>query len=302
MICKICGKDCGSKGFNSHIKSIHNLKSKEYFDLYEKSSTDGFCKICGKETKFYGATRGYAKYCCNSHAQLDPETRNKYKQTCLEKYGAENVYASEYGKAKIKETCQKHYGTDYALQAKEVKEHIKQTNLNRYGCENPQQNKEIKNKTSKTNLKRYGNACAIHGKEQWKKAVQTMKKNGHYSKLELSLEQFFNDNSIKYIPQYSDNRYPFSCDFYLPYYDMFIEVNVYWHHNDHFFNSKNEDDLNTVNVWQEKSKTKPQYKVALDVWTNRDIQKYRTATENKLNYVVLWNKEQVNQFMTNFTK
>ncbi len=301
MICKICGQDVKNKGITSHLRK-HKLTDKEYYDKYVKSDSNGICKVCGKPTKFFGNILGYATYCGKSCAQLDPDTRDKYKQTCLDKYGAENVYASEYGKAKIKETCQKHYGTDYALQAKEIKERIKQTNLIKYGCENPQQNKEVKAKTSQTCLERYGNACAIHGKEQWKKAVQTMKKNGHYSKLELSLEQFFNDNNIKYIPQYSDDRYPFSCDFYLPYYDMFIEVNVYWHHNDHFFNSKNEDDLNTVNIWQEKSKTKSQYKVALDVWTNRDIQKYRAAKQNKLNYIVLWNKEQINQFMTNFTK
>ena len=301
MICKICGKDCGNKGFNSHIKSIHNLKSKEYFDLYEKNSTDGFCKICGKETRFYGATRGYAKYCCNSHAQLDPETRNKYEQTCIEKYGAPNVYASEYGKQKIKETCQKHYNTDYALQAKEVKNRIKQTNLNKYGHENPQQNKEIKEKTIKTNIERYGNACAVHGEEQWKKAVETMKKNNHYSKLELRLEQFFKDNQINYISQYKCNLYPFYCDFYLLDFNVFIEINVYWHHNSHFFNIKNEKDLETVKIWTEKSKTNPQYKVALDVWTNRDVQKYKIAKANKLKYIVLWSKKDIEYFTQNFT-
>ena len=298
MICKICNKEFGNKGFDSHIKFKHNLSSKEYFDLYEKSFKDGFCKICGKETLFFGATRGYAKYCGNKCAQLDPETRDKYKQTCLDKYGAENVYASEYGKQKIKEICLEKYGTEYANQSNIVKEHIKQSNLAHFGCENPQQSKEIKEKTNNTNLEKYGNKCAIHGKDQWKKSVDTMKKNGHYSKLELKLEQFFIDNHINYLPQYSDERYPFSCDFYLPDIDIFIEINVYWHHAGHWFNKNDQNDLKLLNIWKEKSKTKPSYKVAIDTWTNRDVQKKQYS--KNLNYVVIWSKEELDNFINHF--
>lgn len=124
MICKICGKELDNKGIKSHLNT-HNISSKDYYDTYIKAENEGICPTCNKETKFLGVTRGYIKHCSNRCAQLNPETRDKYKKTCLEKYGAENVYASDYGKQKIKQTCLKHFGVKYALQSKEVKDKIK---------------------------------------------------------------------------------------------------------------------------------------------------------------------------------
>ena len=150
---------------------------------------------------------------------------------------------------------------------------------------------------------KYGNACAVHNPDIWNKAVNTMKKNGHYSKLELYLEEYFICNNVNYKSNYSqDVRYPFHCDFYLPDKDLFIEINNYWHHNNHFFNNTSIDDQNTLNIWKEKSKTKPQYSVAIDVWIIRDIEKLNCAIKNKLNDIVLWNKQDIYNFIHDFTK
>lgn len=174
MICKICNNNVNIIG--RHVK-IHGFSGKEYYDKYvKKSNNEGICLMCGKSTVFIGITYGYRKHCSNTCAQLNPKTRDKYAKTCLKKYGATNVYASDYGKEQIKKTCLAKYGTEYAIQSDEVKIHIKQTNLAKYGVENPQQNKEIKEKTSQTNLDRYGNKCAVHDPKIWKKAVHTMKK------------------------------------------------------------------------------------------------------------------------------
>ena len=300
MICKICNREIGSKGFDSHLRK-HNITNKEYYDKYVKKESDGLCKICGKPTTFFGAVRGYGVYCGPKCAQLDPDTRNKYKETCLQKYGAENVYASEYGKEKIKQTVQKRYGVSHVLQNDTVKKKLKSTCIKRYGVENPQQNKQIKDKTSKTNLQRYGNPCAMQNPEKWKQIVKTMKSNGNYSSLEDLLEKFFKQNKIEYKPQHKEERYPYHCDFYLPKSDMFIEINGFWHHNKHFYDENNPKDKETVRIWKEKSKTKPQYLVALDVWTRRDVQKRQSAKQNHLNYVVLWNKSEVLDFIENFT-
>lgn len=299
MICKICGQNI-EKGIKSHL-NIHSISNKEYYDIYIKTDNEGICPTCGMSTKFLGITKGYMKHCSNRCAQLNPETREKCRQTCLSKYGSTNVYSSEYGKNKIKETCLEKYGVEYALQSKIIQDKIRQTNIEKYGVINPQQNKDIKAKTISTNLIRYGNACAVHDSKIWSKAVQTMKSNGNYSKLEDYLEDFFIKNNIYYIPQYKDERYPFHCDFYLPNTDTFIEINGYWHHNNHFFDINNSEDLLIAQKWLELSKTKSQYKVALDVWTNRDVQKYNAAKQNNLHYIVLWNKSDITQFITNFT-
>lgn len=301
MICKICNVDISSKSITSHIKS-HNMTSKEYYDRYLLTDNENKCRVCNKDTVFLGILSGYRKHCSNRCAQLNPETRNKCKKTCLIKYGAENVYASDYGKNKIKQTCLSKYGTEYALQSDEVKDRIKHTNLERYGVENPQQNKEIKEKTNQTNLSRYGNKCVIHNPDKWKKSVDKMKQNGHYSRLELKLEQFFIDNNINYTTQYFDSRYPYMCDFYLPDTDTFIEVNAYWHHGGHFYDKNNESDIKMANDWKERSKIIQHYSIALTVWTKRDPIKYKCAKTNNLNYIVFWSEQDIDNYISNYKK
>ena len=53
ILCKICGKQYKTiGGLQSHAAHTHKLRSKEYFDAYLKSESDGICQACGKPTKF----------------------------------------------------------------------------------------------------------------------------------------------------------------------------------------------------------------------------------------------------------
>ena len=51
--------------------------------------------------------------------------------------------------------------------------------------------------------------------------------------------------------------------------------------------------------WEEKAKTSQQYKRAIEFWTKRDIQKRDIAIKNNLNYIVLWNKTDIDNFIQN---
>lgn len=131
MKCEICGKEFKNR-LGLHIK-VHNISIQEYYDTYiDNTLSKKYCPICGKENAFLGLTKHYTDHCSRQCKGKDLKVKEKVKDTCLRKYGANNVYASEYGKQKIKET-----------------------NLQRYGCENPQQNKEIRTKTKKTCLEKY---------------------------------------------------------------------------------------------------------------------------------------------------
>ena len=85
--CKICGQECGSKGISSHLKRKHQLVSKDYYDKYLKTDSEGKCKICGKDTSFGTILTGYRPYCSTKCANLDPVVREKIEQTSIEKYG-----------------------------------------------------------------------------------------------------------------------------------------------------------------------------------------------------------------------
>ena len=98
-----------------------------------------------------------------------------------------------------------------------------------------------------------------------------------------------------------DNRYPFNCDFYIKSKDLFIELNAHWTHGGHFFDEASKDDLKRLSEWKEKAKLSKYYENAIDVWTRRDIIKHKTAEKNNINYVVLWNRQDIADFLENIS-
>ena len=180
---------------------------------------------------------------------------------------ASKAYKEEHKeeiKEKSKATCLKEYGVEYAFQAKEVREKIAQTNLDKYGAENIWASEYGKQKVKETMLKRYGvdhifklqsvqdkaqknshtpEAMAkMHENRDYReiarKTAETKKKNGNRSKLEIEFAKLCKKKDIIYVEEYSDSRYPFPCDFYLPDLDYFIEIHGSWVHGGHLYNEK----------------------------------------------------------------
>ena len=96
------------------------MNMKEYYDKCIRKEDEGRCLHCGKETKFYGYYKGYAKFCCLKHQQKSEYVRNKIiesfktrdvdkenekrKKTCLKKYGVNSAgkISKSINKAKIR--------------------------------------------------------------------------------------------------------------------------------------------------------------------------------------------------------
>lgn len=112
-----------------------------------------------------------------------------------------------------------------------------------------------------------------------------------FSKL---IKKFGMQNVIRY---HTDARYPFECDFYIKSLDLFIELNYHWTHGLHQFNKDNPADLQKLTNWITKSATSNFYKVAINVWTKRDVAKYETALKNKLNYLMFYKAVDFNNWL-----
>lgn len=152
MECLICrNKVKNYIALGLHLKK-HNISSKEYYDNYLRSASEGYCLTCGKETTFQGIRLGYLRFCCPTCAQLNTDTRNKYKKTCKERLGVENAFQSETVKEKIKNTVKEKTGYEYTLQNPKTRQKAKQTKQQRYGNENYNNVKKAK----ATNLEKYG--------------------------------------------------------------------------------------------------------------------------------------------------
>ncbi len=147
------------------------------------------CPVCGR----YFYRRG-VKTCSQECSKI--EHLRSFKQTCIQKYGADNPLKAKEVRQKVKATNLKKYGVEYISQSKEIKDKVQQTNfikygaknytqsdnfkikncetcLKRYGVENVFQSQEIKNKIERTNLERYGVKHNTQNKDIQDKVKQT---------------------------------------------------------------------------------------------------------------------------------
>lgn len=200
---------------------------------------------------------------------------------------------------KIAKTCQKRYGASRYLDSDVGKKHIENIKLNpeyRKKMHNIIVSDAVQKRTKLTCLKKYGVTSAMMLSETVDKVGESKRINKTWSTSQpeedmymLLRNKFDKDDVVR---QYKCERYPFYCDFYIKSLDLFIELNATWLHGNHWFDSNNKDDLDVLHVFEQKVRaSKPFYKVAIDVWTVRDVKKRQMAIDNHLNYVVFWKND-----------
>lgn len=216
----------------------------------------------------------------------------------------------------MKSTLFNHFDGKWNFQTKEFKEKSKITCLQKYGVKYNTQSKDIQNKAKLTHILNFRNnhpetfnisdseVYDLYYKEISNKSFETRKNNKttSSSKCENELILWLNNMNITFFHNYNkDSRYPYHVDFYLPEYDLFIEIQGNWTHGFHPFNTLSKDDINILNIWKEKSKTSNYYKTAINVWTNTDVIKRNTAKKNNLNYLEIFSIN-INDIITEIKK
>ena len=121
------------------------------------------CDVCGKEKdlmyRFYlKSLKSNGFYCCSSKCgQIKAEktslnrygvkyyrNKEKFEQTCLNKYGYENPSQVVVFKDKRKETMLERHGVEYYVLNKDFKDKSEETSMKNYGVPHPQMSKEMK--------------------------------------------------------------------------------------------------------------------------------------------------------------
>ena len=241
------------------------------YRLYNNLINKPTCKVCDAPVKFINFNVGYRQYCSVRCKCI--ENGNKVAKTKLVKYGDSKYNNTD----KTKTTKLNRYGdSTYNNILKR-----KQTCLEKYGVDNVSKCKEIKQKLiNKQNS------------EEVKIKIYQTKKNNNSFRNTKPEQEIYNTLLTKYNyvkREYKSKEYPFSCDFYIPALDLYIEYNGYWTHGYHKFDINNLNDLTTLEIWKKQAETKKQYQNAIDTWTKRDINKFIIAEQNNLNYLVFYN-------------
>lgn len=84
------------------------------------------------------------------------ESRNLYKETCLEKHGVANPSQAKFVRDKVKRTTLQNFGVEHALQSPTCQAQKTKTMLARHGVEHFGQSDTFKKTRLDENLKKYG--------------------------------------------------------------------------------------------------------------------------------------------------
>lgn len=251
------------------------------------------CKICGKPVSF--ETRkgqwGYHIYCSGNCAMHDENIKQQMFKTKELLYGDKNYNnkeklintISKRSKEEKREISERSKQTrllknDGKYFSNESILKIKETTFNKYGVD------------SFTKTQMFRDLISDQQTIIQNKQYKTKKKNHSFnsSKIERELEEYFIVNGINYISQYKSDTYPFTCDFYFPDSNYYIEVQGNWTHGRHPFDSNDINDIEILNEWKSKSENSDFYKKAIYVWTEHDVKKRNIAKENKINYLEIF--------------
>lgn len=245
-----------SKTFESHLSAKRKFCSKECEGDYKSKKTIHTCPEC-KNDFFAKQNRIYCSKKCSCIAN----------QTVKQEKLKEN-----YGKA------------ERSLVMKRTWEEQKDEILTK--------------RNTQEYLEKLSKIMVVRSRDTWdgkteediheivKKTHETKKQNNSYGKSieEDNIHEMLLEKYKDVQRQYSDEeRYPFSCDFYIPSLDLFIEYQGSWTHGKEPYNGANVPD-----DWVEKSKTSIYYKNAIKVYKESDRLKREFALNNDLNFLELW--------------
>lgn len=253
------------------------------------------------------------------HPLQNKTVLDKVSSTCFDKYGVRYAIQLDSCKENAIKSSMKKYGYPYPFLNPEFRKYaaamvteesvLKRicTSKSRFGTANFNN----RTKAKETCVDRYG-VDSYSKTNEWKqhmsllmssKEVQDKRNNTFHEHKTFSAskpeENLFDYIKLKFPSakrQYRDNeRYPFNCDFYIPEFDLFLELNGTWTHNNHPFDPSSIKDQITLEQW--KSKQTKYYDNAIKTWTERDVKKRNIAKENKLNFKEVWSLEEGIKFI-----
>ena len=309
--------NCKPRSLEIHYPEFYKMIVENYhcdtwnenlYWYYNKLTDYPRCKTCGDKTKFINLKEGYREFCSKKCSNSNKDKQEKTKQVCIEKFGGIAPASSKEVQKKMKETNLERYGVENAMQNKNISSRSQQTNVDRYGgCGNA--SKELQEKYQLTIQEKYGvdnpmksNVVKERAKNNFyskygvwhqsqlpdiiDKISNTKRKNKtfHTSQIEELFKDYLDSINIEYIRQYKNKKYPFNCDFYIPKFDLYIEIQGNWLHGKHPYDPKIDNKI--IEMW--KSKNTKFYNNAIEVWTIKDPLKRKITKDNNLRFLEIF--------------
>ena len=263
------------------------------------------CKTCGNKVDFIGKGNViFRKYCSNSCSAISEETKQRKQESDKLKHGGKlgwNICTEQKIQNRKKTFIERYGSTSYNNSEKR-----KQTCLDKYGVSNIMFVKEFKEKRNNTLRERFNETNLLLIPESQEKRNKTIKelRKTIKSKEEDKAFEILSSQFSDIIRQYSSDKYPWLCDFYIVNEDLYIEC-----HFSHFHYSKpfegTENDYNEIKKLKYKSEQikkirnvkKTQYDMIIYTWSDLDVRKRNTAQSNNLNYKEFYSLDELKKWI-----
>lgn len=264
-----------------------------YYRIKHKLFVRPVCEECGSSLLWITKNNIFRRFCSNTCAANNENTKNVRACTNIKLFGYDNAYKSPQIKEKIKITNINKYGAENVFQSPIIKEKIIKTNNIKYGADHynqtPKGRKEISQRMKSV--------------EMQTKIYNTRKRNHTFGKSapENEIYKILLDVFPQTKHQYRDNKkYPFNCDFYIPEIDYWIEFQGFWTHGKHPFDKNDINDQKYLQYMIENKDNHPLYNDAIKVWTIGDPLKRITAKNNNLNWIEFWSVNEVKEWIKQY--
>jgi len=197
--------------------------------------------------------------------------RKEAKNTMKDKYGVDHAMNLKYYQKKQQDTLQKNYGVEFPLQNLNIKDKVKKTNIEKYGFDNPSKNDNIKQKISESHLLKFDKGLMFEkllkqnlqiispyiglrdGTIYYSYNFKCLNCNNVFSGTftnnrppvcrtcnplyknnthQIEFRNFLLKNNINFTENDKQTIKPYELDFYLPDYNLAIELNGNYYHSE----------------------------------------------------------------------
>jgi hypothetical protein len=234
---------------------------------------------CGNKTSFNrNWLDGYKLNCSAKCAQVKQSTKEKRKQTTIQKWGVDNVAKSEIVKeiteksniqkwgykstfqneevrSKWKKNIEEKWGVDHYFKTEEFKAKTKIYYLQKWGVTHQLMIDDVKDRIKKTCLERYGVETYLNTKHS-RESIKSYNRSSY----EDEISDWLKSLGIEVINSERNFINPQILDIYLPQYKIAIEFNgLYWHSEfkkDKFYHLNKtlkckENGIDLIHIWED---------------------------------------------------
>lgn len=244
------------------------------------------CRFGKEYAKAFKTLLGSQRY----RALSEKHRRDKLVSTQTTLYGGVGL-ANKAALAKSKATNLVKYGAENVMQNEAIKESLAATNQVLYGGSSPFSSHVIQNKAKQSKLERVESAMLAY-KMTGVIDTKVFNQSSYELMVFCELVERFGKHDVWY--QYGlhpyDERYPYSCDFYIKSLDLFIEVNAHYSHGNHWYDATNHEDVARRTHLLESNSRKS--RMAVKTWCVSDVEKRTKAKSSGIRYLVFWDGTQ----------